>query len=337
MARRPLIISDEATLRLVVTALDKRAGLADAAQAPAQLAASRDGVLERGGVRHVIFRAETVRVLLSLACEHQHYYDSCRRIGQTAANDLWHCFKHGWRDRVVIPESVTWLMRVWCEWDTSGGWGICSFSTFNAPNGVGPQDWVLRVDKNFLRHRSDADTLIKIDDIHDFWSGYIHGFLGDAAMHAFEPLYETYEPDHAKTILSSYPTVVNVLSDDEDDVVDGVDRFRVRLDEDSLLPLWDHLGRAHSALSAGRIAEGAFECQQACLWARTNPRTREVFGEAMCPDDDPLGLLKDQAEVIDRLLGGRGTTEDRFVRGAYEACKSLGIILHRRAKEIDRD
>ncbi len=333
--RKAYYVRDDASLLKVMTHLDKRSGSGGDIKNQSVTFASRDGVLDRAGVRHVVFRAETIHLLLSIACDHKDYYDKCRQIGQTAANDLWQLFLNAGEEVVVIPRDLEWLVRVWGEWDTSGGWGKFTFHrATRSRDHVDRMDYHASVENNFLRRARGESVIVGAADMHQFWCGYIHGFLEDAIVHAYEPIYETECPDAAHRRIALYPTVLNVTPMNPDDVMSTTERFVVRLVRDPLLPLWDHLGRAHAARFARNPILTLLQCQTAALWAKEHATTRAAFQKALQEDQDGISLSSLHQEVVTKLTRGEHRNDEAFAEAAYLATKAMAVLLRELSEEV---
>ena len=214
----------------------------------ARLPPTQGGIYSRGGVRHIIFRASTIRLLIDLAREHDEYYQRCVYIGMSAAADLWNMLCNAKNSAIFVPECLAWYMKVWERWDTTGGWGDLSFKYAGmSDRDTNLVEYVATISDNFLHGDKIASN-----DIDDFWRGYIHGFLSNSVRYAYEIIYATSATDlQAQTRLESYLDVEAVKVEDEDDQPLGIERFRVTLRPDPMRMYWQLIGQAYAARLRG--------------------------------------------------------------------------------------
>lgn len=332
MAREPYYIRDDSDVAKVIAAIDRLANRNAVAPGPVILQASEDGVLERAGVRHVVFRAETVQLLFSIACGHPEFYTQCCRIGRTAAKDLWKCLGTLDSKRVVLPETLDRLVQVWSGWDRSGGWGRFAMTSVAGAAG-GPAEYRARIDRNFLCPEGDSAAVYPHEAIQGFWRGYIEGFLNAAIVHAYQLIYEVAPPERAFAELSKYNTVCEIGLDREDDSALTTEQFRVVMIPDPMLPLWDHLGNAHQAKLRRDHARCVFRCTQALAWAGKHESTSLAFKEIAEDEDDRCPLGDECHDCIRRLMDGTGRDDERFAQLAYTSVRRLAKLLHERPRK----
>lgn len=118
--------------------------------------------LTRVRVRHVVFRLETIRLMVS-TCDGTKLAKTAETIGRSAAEDLWESVKRGvWRRWPIDGGELVELLSYW---DKTGGWG--EYTTTRRDDA----HWTISIEGGFIERKNGKD----------FWEGYFRGFCGRCA------------------------------------------------------------------------------------------------------------------------------------------------------------
>ncbi|MFN0012145.1 MAG: hypothetical protein ACKVS8_10945 [Phycisphaerales bacterium] len=247
------------------------------------------------GVDHIQLRIETVQLLIEGASKDpDRFYGLCQQIGRTAAHDLWKGLKK-FSQGAFLPSDYDALVAIWNHWDERGNWGTISIRP-PAANQTSEGRVTFRhieVANNFLRYKRPGSQRVTSGNEHNFWSGYIDGFLTEVIGHLVEPVYHWHWTKHvpssssalsfldaAKGRLSDFHRVNNVSLDESLPSGNGFEVYRVVFAPDPLLPLWDQLGKAYIRLQAKQYAMCYSTCSHGVHLAKVDKATSTSYRKA---------------------------------------------------------
>lgn len=122
--------------------------------------------VNRGGVRHVLFRVDSIFLILDVVKEVGKLREVGENIGKSAGDDILRLFD----ERKILPSSSKDVVELWNYWDISGGWGEIEHKQVMVDDAT----WAISVKESFLFNPSASRGG---NGHNDFWKGYIIGFL----------------------------------------------------------------------------------------------------------------------------------------------------------------
>jgi Domain of unknown function (DUF4062) len=198
------------------------------------------GRIDRWGIRHVIFRADTVIKLMQSITDDDELREIGKSIGQDAAIDLFrHLINPGNNAQPIIPGNFGAFVELLNYWDSSGGWGtlkhldeneeeLKNIGIIKVPKGT----WMIRTENNFLAEVHNLNGKDELDDIrhlYKFWEGYIHGAL-NVALKELEKIYTLLPKEYRnETNIPPYILVTDVKRAKED--IENKDYFAITFQE----------------------------------------------------------------------------------------------------------
>jgi len=124
------------------------------------------GALHRGGIKHVVFRQDTIAKIF-IASDFKGIFELGVSIGRSASDDLFNAIDRALVDKSVKFDQVVDMERIIALsnfWDQTGGWG--NFQLSSDQN----DEWQMTISDHFLINCTS-------DKISSFWEGYISGFI----------------------------------------------------------------------------------------------------------------------------------------------------------------
>ncbi len=184
------------------------------------------GQIDRWGIRHVIFRAETVIELMKSITNTKLLLNIGVGIGRNASKDLFEKVIIPNSGKHLIPGSIGAFVQLLNYWDSSGGWGELSYREENNPKENNDR-WILITENNFL---SGNETNKDVNHLYAFWQGYIKGAL-DMAIEKLSAIYSSLPFELKKQF--SFPPYLKIISVERelDENQKNIDFFKISFEE----------------------------------------------------------------------------------------------------------
>lgn len=180
-----------------------------------------EGRIDRWGIRHVIFRVDTVIKLMSVIKNPDDLRNIGVNIGENASHDLFENVLS--RQGKSLPYSIGAFVDLLNYWDSSGGWGKLEFQREDLEGTSGK--WVLTTKNNFLlgdttKDNQEQSRFLSPDHLYKFWEGYISGALSHALVNLNRSFSELPKEEKKKVKFPAYSKVKDVkrIPDEEPNV-----------------------------------------------------------------------------------------------------------------------
>lgn len=223
----------------------------------------KDGMLYRTGVRHVIMRTETMRLLVQgLSGEQLRIVG--REIGNSASSDLiQHTIKRGG----LFPSSGEAFVTLWGFWDQTGGWGILTpvrppEETSDSESRADKSVLHIRLRNNFLQ----TENLKETHRLCNFWCGYIHGFFETALPQIADLMGDLSVENSRRVTLPAYHKVSSVAHLEDQTLEEDV--FCVTFAREPLSEALETLRDSRWAFKRGEYRGSMVMCRSALRSAR---------------------------------------------------------------------
>jgi len=248
-----------------------------------------DGILKRTGVRHVIMRTQTAKLLIKNLPKDK-LFEVGVQIGTSAAYDL---IENTIKAKMLIPASAEAFVVLWDYWDRTGGWGKLTFVGPDSDTSSVPKpEWHIKVENNFLTGK-------EIDETHrlsSFWCGYIQGILNEALPKIEEIMIELDDEERKKVTLPAYHRVADVTHKSGDN---SEDIFYIKFSKMPYSDARQQLTKCQIKMKSGEFGIAMDLCRLALLAAQ------QELGEIKFKEMLSEMKQKDTA-IISKILKNQG-------------------------------
>lgn len=171
---------------------------------------SKDGILIRSNIRHIILRQESFLSVLR-RIEESELYDLGKEIGKGAAEDV---IVNVLERRKFIPASPEAFVYLWDYWDKTGGWGTLKLRNIDeidkpvsyTKDKFVNSTWYITVENNCLGSSQIGET----QKLYNLWKGYIHGFFDHSLPKLGSLIDELPESDKKQVVIPAFSSVKSV-------------------------------------------------------------------------------------------------------------------------------